>query len=59
MPSLSPEPSKKETDAANKDTSSDEDRFDADEAAPWRRNGNAADKRNGVSLNLKLQSEMR
>ncbi|CAH2041341.1 unnamed protein product, partial [Iphiclides podalirius] len=61
-PSLSLGPPPRETDAVNKDASSDEDRFDADEATPWRRSGNkpanGAEKRNGVSLNLKLQSEM-
>lgn len=47
----------------NKDTSSDEDKFESDQDISPRikMNGmmNGGEKKNGVSLNLKLQSEMR
>lgn len=65
LPSRLSDISLKETDSViNRDTSSDEDKFESDvDVSPRLRNGHAAtnymEKTNGVSLNLKLQSEMR
>ncbi|CAG9583291.1 unnamed protein product [Danaus chrysippus] len=51
----------KESENMLRDMSSDEDRFDDSNTSPRLHNGhgqNGVDKKNGVSLNLKLQSEM-
>lgn len=47
--------------SSNRDTSSDDDKFESDQDVPPRikTNGMVTEKKNGVSLNLKLQSEMR
>ncbi|KAJ8719690.1 hypothetical protein PYW08_011865 [Mythimna loreyi] len=63
LPSRLSDLSLKDSEATlNKDTSSDEDRFESDQDISPRLkiNGmvNGTDKKNGVSLNLKLQSEM-
>ncbi|XP_050344100.1 GATOR complex protein NPRL3 isoform X1 [Nymphalis io] len=64
LPSRLSDLSLKESDnVINRDTSSDEDKFESDiEVSPRLKNAHAAtngtEKKNGVSLNLKLQSEM-
>lgn len=60
---LSLKDSESTVNSGNKDTSSDEDKFESDQdiSPRLKTNGmvNGTEKKNGVSLNLKLQSEMR
>lgn len=60
LPSRLSDLSLKDSDTTlNKDTSSDEDKFESDQEISPRLKINGTDKKNGVSLNLKFQSEMR